>query len=345
MADSGYVSEADVRRLSDCILHLHATPAESPGFVPRVLGLVTRLTEGDSAFYGITDIGLKRTVVGLAIPQDLVTPHHAPMFDRHFDDHPFHSRPLAHLRSPVFRLSERVRLGTWRRTGLFNEFFRPAGIEHQLLARLPTSPPYAQALGAARTSRDFSTKHRLLLEVFYAHLKLSFAKGERLSSIAHEPEGAPRVRRLEVNDQGRVLPSSLDGDDPLFKSFWQRRHFGRPDSVPAPLIEWIRRGITEAGAIRPDPNYGILRVTQGTRVLECQLVPDCERNRHVVYYFELDQPNRALGAPATASDRHRARLIVNATAAWNLTQKQGEVLDALLRALLEQANSSNVKVW
>jgi DNA-binding CsgD family transcriptional regulator len=327
VADGGFISERDLRRLSDCILRLHATPLDSPGFVARVVGLFGHLVEAESAFYGITEIPAKRTLVGLAVPQDLVTPEHAASFDRHFDDHPLHF-PEA-TRKPVFRLSERLSMTTWRRTGLFNEFFAPAGIEHQVLMRLPSAPRYAHALGAGRLYRDFSSKHRILCEAFYEHVRLAFAKSGRLPIRGGSAERVPRVRRLEVDDRGRILSSSRQGDDLLVTCLYRSRADAPLNTIPGTLRDWIRRGVADAASIRIDPQYGILRITSGGRAFECHLVPNREGGRHLVNYFELDSANR--GSVARLPDEaRRERALVEAASAWNLTSRQTKVLRLLL---------------
>jgi DNA-binding CsgD family transcriptional regulator len=86
----------------------------------------------------------------------------------------------------VVRISDVVHQRAYHRLPIYAEFFRPAGVEYKLDARVHVTPHASVDFGCARASRDFSDRDRMLL-------------------AALSPYIASLLRRCEATDQAARL--------------------------------------------------------------------------------------------------------------------------------------------
>jgi DNA-binding CsgD family transcriptional regulator len=151
------------------------------------LGAITEATAADGAFgrHGVSS--LKRLVasdlVTLSIC-DLATGHRSVVsdspgaiarrdiesFDRHFHHHPL---VHAHARNPsavTRRISDLVADGEFRRTPLFNDYYRVIGIDRCMATPIHVRNHTIVSFVLNRSGRDFSDRDRDVLESIRPHL-------------------------------------------------------------------------------------------------------------------------------------------------------------------------------
>ncbi|WP_218004461.1 helix-turn-helix transcriptional regulator [Microtetraspora niveoalba] len=132
-------------------------------------------------------------VVSSVVPADVVAIKTVNPRGRHFDHHLhprvevtsdlenalsrlFFQHPLlGHVREAVgdggpIRLSDVLSTRAWRGQPLYQEFYRPQGIEHQMMCVLNTYHGTITCLGLNRTGGDFSDTDRELLELAQPYL-------------------------------------------------------------------------------------------------------------------------------------------------------------------------------
>lgn len=86
----------------------------------------------------------------------------------------YHEHPLCHgagAALPVVSIGELLDRRTWRSTGLYRDYFRPIGIEHQLSVKL--RHPAGQTnvlLFSRRPGLDFAERDHLVLRLLRPHL-------------------------------------------------------------------------------------------------------------------------------------------------------------------------------
>ena len=111
-------------------------------------------------------------------------------FDRHFHEHPLvraHGRnPLAETR----RISDLVPAAVFRRTPLYNEYYRPIRIEHAMAVPIHVQGDELVSFVLNRSGRDFSERDRACVESIRPHLGNLF-RLERRIQLARAAWGVP----------------------------------------------------------------------------------------------------------------------------------------------------------
>jgi DNA-binding CsgD family transcriptional regulator len=104
------------------------------------------------------------------------------------------------LRS-IIKISDFYSARQWHATGMYNDYFRPAGVEHELMLCLPPGP--ARTAGPGQSARllltrgpgpDFSERDRALLTLLRPHLYQAYLEAEHRR--ARTPELTPRQWEL-----------------------------------------------------------------------------------------------------------------------------------------------------
>jgi DNA-binding CsgD family transcriptional regulator len=139
---------------------------------------------------------------------------------RDWRDHPVMVPDLATEARGARRLSDFVTSRGWRRRALFNDFYRPLGMPHELSAQLAWGPEGSSCCVALhRSGRDFGPRERTLLEFLAPHLGAARARmaarrrpaGRDALRAAGRPEAA-LARRLPITPrEAEVLARLADG--------------------------------------------------------------------------------------------------------------------------------------
>jgi len=110
----------------------------------------------------------KREVFGL--PAGALSPEDRAAFDRHFHEHPL-VRFHAYLGGRVpQRISDSVPFEQFRRSALYNDYYRRIRIDHALALPIYVRDGLLVSFVLNRTRRDFTDRERALLEVLRPHL-------------------------------------------------------------------------------------------------------------------------------------------------------------------------------
>jgi len=74
-------------------------------------------------------------------------------------------------------------MATLRQKAIYREFFRPLGVEHQMVAALQVWPHRLVAVGLNRSRSDFSEQERLMLELLRGHLAEAYRNCARYGAL------------------------------------------------------------------------------------------------------------------------------------------------------------------
>jgi DNA-binding CsgD family transcriptional regulator len=139
---------------------------------------------------------------------------------RDWRDHPVLVRDLAAAAPGARRLSDFVAAGGWHKRPLFNDFYRPLGMPHELSAQLEWGPAGSSCcIALHRSGRDFGRREWELLELLAPHLRAArgrIAAGRRSavrdSFLAAGDTEAALARRLPITPrEAEVLALLADG--------------------------------------------------------------------------------------------------------------------------------------
>jgi DNA-binding CsgD family transcriptional regulator len=113
-----------------------------------------------------------------------------------------HQQPVGRYRRRTrdhgaLRLSDAAPARAFRATELYNLFYRPLGIQHQLSIALKLSPTWVVVIGCNRSARDFTLRDRSLLGVLHPHVVAAYRRA-RWAASAELIDHALTDRELQV---------------------------------------------------------------------------------------------------------------------------------------------------
>lgn len=114
--------------------------------------------------------------------------NHVPALLAHIHEHPLFEPMLQQVDRPL-KISDLVAPRKFFRTGVYNEFYRRVGIQHQMICVLPKLPDARVVLMLNRRGSDFSERDRRVLSVLVPHFRQAHNHAWAQASIRHRQQG------------------------------------------------------------------------------------------------------------------------------------------------------------
>ncbi len=116
-------------------------------------------------------------------------------------DHFFYEHPLVreHGRNPAAvtkRVSDLMSTGAFRRSPLYNEYYRAIGIDHVMAVPIHVDQRFLVSFVLNRSGRDFGDRERALLEVLRPHLANLYRLGVAADRAREAPAHADPAAQL-----------------------------------------------------------------------------------------------------------------------------------------------------
>jgi DNA-binding CsgD family transcriptional regulator len=202
------------------------------------------------------------------------------------------------------KISDLLTPAEWQRTELFNEFFRPLGITHQLALMFPIGTIQV-GFAANRERRDFSDSERFLLSLLQPHFLQAYLNAQAMERVA---------RAADAQGGGTVVlaadASVLFCSPKARKSL--KRFFGPlpKKRLPDELRRWVERGLAarsfDPAATRP-------------------LIPLTKRNENSILTVRLCA-NFALGEHVLIVDEQPVEVPLEVFEQFGHSRRESEVL-------------------
>jgi DNA-binding CsgD family transcriptional regulator len=281
------------------------------GLVQFVLASLPELIPCDNAVYNEANVPRRRVVWREAPEISPALPGARGIFEQHMSEHPLIACPDWDGRA--VRMSDFLTRPRFHDLGLYQEFFRRLGLEHQLSIRLPAAPSLMVVVNVNRSRGDFSHRDRVLMELLRPHLVQAYRTAEAMSELRggltlldRDVDGLGGRGLVILSANGRIRFATRHAEQWLGLYFPGRRR--NPDRLPRAVRDWMAR---EEEALRggddaPRPR-GALVVQGPVARLVVRLVSDADRS-----LLLLEEQPRQLS-------RHTLE-------AHGLTRREGEVL-------------------
>lgn len=133
----------------------------------------------------------------VASPGCALSPAEIESFDLHFHEHPLVHFHGVERRLDVRRISDSLPLTEFRRTGLYNDYYRRIGIHHAIAVPLLRNREWLVSFVLNRTRRDFSDRESELLDLVRPHLARAYAaacsqaNGAMAVTVGRDERGEP----------------------------------------------------------------------------------------------------------------------------------------------------------
>jgi DNA-binding CsgD family transcriptional regulator len=123
-------------------------------------------------------------------------------FDRHFDRHPLVRAHAGNRCAVTRRISELVPGGQFRRTDLYNDYYREIAIEDAMAVPVHVEGPLLVSFVFNRSRRAFDDRERARMEAIRPHLA-SLYRLSRAMDMARSPQWSPSpdTGRLTAREQ------------------------------------------------------------------------------------------------------------------------------------------------
>lgn len=183
-------------------------------------------------------------------------------FNQHLHEHPL----VAHSNNArSLRISDFLSRQKFHRLALYNEYYRPLGVEYQLGTVISISAHHILAVALDRDLMDFFENERLCLDLLRPHLRQSYRNLQILELMKRAAEGIGK-KLVIVNRTGQV---ELINDDVwrIFANYFDMPRFHR--SLPDVLHNWIKyeRSRLRQESDVPSPSVPLVVNKKGRKIL------------------------------------------------------------------------------
>jgi DNA-binding CsgD family transcriptional regulator len=224
-------------------VHARETLANFPRRSPEIL---SQLVPGELSAYNEVDLreGSVRVVAGHPLDMRVGSEMQA-AFQPHVHEHPVIHRVRKGDPRPL-KISDFLTARQFRRLGLYNEVFRPRGLEDQIAVSLPRMPNRVVGIVINRSRPTFSERDRSLLTLLRPHLVEAYRTAAVVAELEREVaflrralEEACRAAVL-CSAEGRIEQITPRARDRLARSFGARTATFLPEDLRTWVSRWCR---------------------------------------------------------------------------------------------------------
>jgi DNA-binding CsgD family transcriptional regulator len=281
----------DLRAILDFLQGCYAT-RDLDDFVAEALANLPKLIRADATVYNEYNPRRNR-IIWLQDPVDFAFRGSEKVWERHSNEHPFidHYRKSRH--GGAVKFSDFVSARQFRRTALYNEFFRPLNINHQLGCLLEDPETVWSGFSLNRGTHDFTERDRLILNLLRPHLLQAYRNAEALALLQRNV--ARLNGALEQLDKGIVILSRGEKVQAMTERArrWLCDYFGAHaaagDRLPDELRRWVKE---QTAALGRRGNIPLIQkpsvIQRDARQLSIRLIPDADQMLLILHERRTD---------------------------------------------------------
>jgi DNA-binding CsgD family transcriptional regulator len=249
---------------------------------------------------------------GLIEPQGVLSQRHWQTFNTYINQHPLISHYSKTHDTSALRISDLLSTRRFHSLSLYNEFYCPLGIEHQLAVTLPARASRVIGVAFNRSRPDFTDRDRLCLNLLRPHLIQAYRNAVAVTEL--ETKLAAVTGGIEGLGCGLIFLNARDGVELMTAQARRQltQIFGaatlRGKHLPERLEQWVReqeRLSSPAGA--PAPRKPLL-LQCGERRLRVRLVTGFEQKLLILEGEE--EPLKPADFEAFGLTRREAEVLV-----------------------------------
>lgn len=226
----------------------------------RALSAVAKVIAADSVTFTGFDNGGE--YAGLLWDTGKISPEDMKNFARYMYENPLVGAYVIERRPETLTVTDLIAREEYRRTTVYNEFYRRIGVESQLVTPLPISDELFMSCSVNTGRSDFSARDKLILTLFAPSLvkaiRNAFAYQRLASALETEACGV-----ISINSKGKPIFISEFAQQ-LFKGYFAGEKCER-DSLPKSLSGWLKqvKAVAETAECRLPPEPLKIETQQG----------------------------------------------------------------------------------
>jgi DNA-binding CsgD family transcriptional regulator len=196
-AETIRLSAADLREVLDTLHTIGEASATSEGFGRHGVATLPRLVSAELTTLSVCNLDTGHRSVVSNLP-GAISKREIEVFDRYFYEHPLVREHGRNPNAVTRRMEDLVQPDEFKRTPLFNEYYRAIRIDHAMAVPIHVDSTLLVSFVFNRSGREFSDRDRSCLEVIRPHLGNLY----RLTRAMDSARSAPVV----VEDGTADLP-------------------------------------------------------------------------------------------------------------------------------------------
>ncbi len=226
---------SDVRQLLEFVRGCYAA-RDFDGYVDHLITALPSVVPSELTVYGEIRPHERRFTM-IENPKGLWTSAILEAFRHYLHEHPFSQSYRGGGDGSARRITDVVSSTEWRRRALYNESFRPTGVESEMVVWLPAKKPQEITVAVHQQGRDFTDRDRLVLDLLRPHLAQARRNALLLTQIGAAIDAAPHGF-VVVDPQDRPILVSQPARVYLDRYFGPRTWSGR--RLPEPVRRWLQ---------------------------------------------------------------------------------------------------------
>jgi DNA-binding CsgD family transcriptional regulator len=231
-----HLSHGDLETLLAAINNLNASN-DLQTLPERALSTVSRIIHADSvAFTGFSSSG---EYAGIGWENsEAISPSDLEVFVQYMHENPLFAAFVIERRTETLKITDLISLADFKRTNVYNEFYRRVGVTNQLVTPMTISDDLVISCSINTVKEDFSDRDKLILTLIAPHIanavRNSFAYDRLSSALDTEERGI-----IAVNSKGKPLFISEYARRLLAKYFAEAGKTG--NSLPETVVDWLKQ--------------------------------------------------------------------------------------------------------
>jgi len=267
--------EHDVGALLDFLRTLY-TLRDLRSFRSHVISAVPKLVRSEITTYNEVNCAKRQNATVSDPPDALDFPDSHRIFNQHIPEHPLIGHYARSGDPRVLKISDFLTRRKFHNVGLYTDFYRRVGVEHQMALMLPAAPPLVIWIALNRGRPDFTEHERLLLNLIRPHLVQAYENATAVTTMAEESAAGMNATdhlgraAIVLTRHGRVRLISTVADQLFAKYFGSRRTGGLPDCIKS----WMEHQYSLLASMKPPVP---LIVNREKERLIVRMLSDCDQ--------------------------------------------------------------------
>lgn len=297
------LTERDFRCLSEFLRRSYAL-CDLAQLRSQIVANLPEMFSSDVTVFNEVD-ALRRQLRHVTNPTNAMNfPDSVKIFEAHMHEHPLIAYHSVERKRGVVKISDFMSPARFRNLGIYQEFFRRVGTEHQMVCVIGTSTSRLIGIAVNRSGKDFNERERSLLALALPHLRQAYNNAAIFTRLSEE---AALTKRQGPALDGLVV-LDLDGHAELISRqdqilLW--KYFGKKSAdkgIPYDLLRWVR---SQSHCLTRFKVPVSLVLTKGTDQLSVRLFPDPERFLLLLKEYPIGTRNLSIAGPEPLTEREK----------------------------------------
>jgi DNA-binding CsgD family transcriptional regulator len=238
-----HLSQRDVRAFLGFLKDIYAKRGLED-FRRRIIAALPALIACETASYNEVNAQTGQST-WLVEPDSPAFLEYRPVFQEHIREHPLVRHYAKTGDGHALKISDFLSRSQFHSLGLYTEFYRRRGVEHQLAVTLPTRAPGVIGIAVNRLRPDFTERDRLCLNLLRPHLVQAYrnaaavAQSERDLDLVMRGMDALGRGVVLLNARGRVRVMTSEARRSLAELFGDAAL--RNQRLPEDIELWVHQ--------------------------------------------------------------------------------------------------------